>query len=128
MTPISTTTHDHCHVATILNINLIDTAIINYVFRDIDIADVASGHRLIINFKNVNRVSSSVLGKLVGLRKRIMNEKGRLTLCCCGENMTEAMKVTNLRLLFDVMETEDEAVEYMRHDVVGWKPGAEVVR
>jgi len=125
MTPISITTHDRCHVATILNENLLEGAIINYVFRDLDIAAEASGNRLVINFKNVNRCSSSVLGKLIGLRKRIRNEEGRLTLCCCGEQMHEAMNVTGLRRLFDVIDAEDEAIEYMRHDVVGWKPGAE---
>ena len=126
MKNITTQPATNCHIATILSKDLICGDIIDFVFRDINEATEAANHRLIVNFKNVERCSSSVLGKLVALRKKVMNAKGRLTLCCPSGNLEEAMKVTGLRRLFDMFDEEEAAIEYMSQDIVAWKPGAEL--
>lgn len=126
MNPTTTNAHPHCHAVTICNRDLIEGYIIEQVFRSLDLAAIDSCNRLVINFTNVERCSSSVLGKLIGLRRRILNAGGRLTLCGCGEQMNEAMKITGLRRLFDVVDDEEAAVKYMEEDVVAWKPGAEL--
>lgn len=126
MKSVLTLPADHCTVATIHEPELTNSVIIEAIGKQLEQAAKDADHRLVVNFFHVDRCSSSVLGKLVALRRKIMNARGRLTLCCCSGNMLEALKVTGLRRLFDVFDSEPEAIEFMRQDVVAWKPGAEL--
>ena len=81
---------------------------------------------LIIDFERVQRCSSYMLGKLVGIRKRCFNANGRLILCGVGKQLMEGLKVTGLRILFEIVEDLDAAKDAMKESVVSWTPKAEV--
>lgn len=125
MKPLTTLHADSCHVVTIPDNALLEGWRIEDVAEQLFQAAEESGYRLVINFNKVERVSSFILGKLIALRRRFIDNKGRLMLCGCGSQMIEAMRVTELRRLFDVADTEDEAIELMRHEFLPWRPRAE---
>ena len=81
---------------------------------------------LIIDFERVQRCSSYMLGKIVGIRKRCFNANGRLILCGVGPQLMEGLKVTGLRILFEIVEDLDAAKDAMKESVVSWTPKAEV--
>src|SRR5258708_37172650 len=53
------------------------------------------GHRqLLLNFGNVQYLSSAALGKLITLKKKAGAVKGRLKLCCIHPDPLEAFRIT----------------------------------
>lgn len=126
MKPLTTLHADQCHVVTIQDDAILEGWKVEELGNQLYKAAEDSNYRLVINFNNVERVSTAVMGKLVALRRRFINNKGRLMLCCCGEQMMEAMRVTELRRLFDVASTQEEAEELMRHEFLPWRPRAEL--
>lgn len=111
----------NCHIATINHDTLIDGNSIEAVGLELLEAAAVANYKLVVDFSRVEAVSSALLGKLIALRKRCRDSKGRLALCSCGEHLVEAMKVTGLRRLFDVFDGWPEAVAFMGIDAVSWR-------
>lgn len=65
---------------------------------------------LIIDFRNVQFLSSSVLGLLIRISKRIYECDGRLALCNIGRKIHEIFKITRLTKIFDIYDDLDSAV------------------
>ena len=70
--------------------------------------------KLIINFERVKFLSSAVLGKLISLNKRVVNEKGRLGLCNINDDVRQVFKITRLDKIIPIFETEGQAVSRMQ--------------
>jgi anti-sigma B factor antagonist len=66
--------------------------------------------RMVLNFKNVNYMSSAVMGKLVSLSKKVQGAGGRLVLCNIEENIYEIFKIMRFDKMFDIYDSEDDAV------------------
>ncbi len=94
------------------NGTLTDQTVIEQIGNELnDVALEASGNRkLIVNFQGVKFMSSAMLGKLLPLHKRCKNDKIRLKMCNISPNLMEVFKITNLTKLFDISNTESEAV------------------
>jgi anti-sigma B factor antagonist len=76
-----------------------------------DVALEASGNRkLLINFQGVKFMSSAMLGKLLPLHKKCKNDKIVLKFCNISPNLLEVFKITNLTKLFDISNSEADAV------------------
>src|SRR5262245_57839482 len=55
------------------------------------------GHtQLLLNFGNVQYLSSTALGKLVNLRKKINSVKGKIKLSCIHPELLEVFRLTGL--------------------------------
>jgi anti-sigma B factor antagonist len=67
--------------------------------------------KMILNFENVQYMSSAVLGKLITLNKNILKEKGKLKLCSIDKNVFEIFSIMKLDKLFAIYDTEEEALE-----------------
>jgi anti-sigma B factor antagonist len=65
---------------------------------------------IVLNFENVNYMSSAVMGKLVSLRKKVDGAGGQLVLCSIEESIYEIFKIMRFDKMFDIYETEDDAV------------------
>jgi len=68
-------------------------------------------HKLLLNFGNVEYLSSAALGKLITLNKKIQNVGGRLVLCHIDPAIYEVFKITNLNQLFKIYDEEQEALQ-----------------
>ena len=67
--------------------------------------------KMVLNFENVQYMSSAVLGKLITLNKSILAEKGKLKLCSIDKNVFEIFSIMKLDKLFAIYDTEEEALE-----------------
>ncbi len=69
------------------------------------------GHRkLLLDFAEVQFLSSAALGVLMGLRKRVAAVGGELRLCRLDPLLLELFRLTNLEKLFRIYDDEREAL------------------
>ena len=62
--------------------------------------------KILLNFGNVQYCSSTVLGKLVGFKKRVDAAKGKLKLCCIHPDPLIPFKLTGLDKVFEIHAEE----------------------
>ncbi len=67
-------------------------------------------HTVIVNCEQVEHLSSSSLGKMFGLNKRLKGEGRVLRLCHLNDHLRDLMHVTQLETVFDIRDTEDNAL------------------
>ena len=67
--------------------------------------------KLLVNFNNVEYLSSAALGKLITLNKKVKQAKGRLKLCAIRPQIFEVFIITKLNKLFDIHTEEQEALD-----------------
>jgi anti-sigma B factor antagonist len=66
---------------------------------------------LILDFSNVQFLSSSVLGLLIRISKRVYEAGGKLALCNIIPKIFEIFKITRLTNIFDIYDDTDSATE-----------------
>ena len=66
---------------------------------------------LILDFGNVRFLSSSVLGLLIRISKRIYERDGQLRLCSINPKIYEIFKITRLTKTFDIYNDIETASE-----------------
>ena len=66
---------------------------------------------LILDFCNVQFLSSAVLGLLIRVSKKIYERQGQLGLCNINPKIYEIFKITRLTKIFDIYDDIDSAVE-----------------
>ena len=70
------------------------------------------GHKqLLLNFGNVQFLSSAALGKLINLKKKVGAVKGKLKLCCIHKDLFEVFRITRLDQVFEIYDEEQEALD-----------------
>jgi anti-sigma B factor antagonist len=72
------------------------------------------GIKLLLNFRNVDHLSSAALGMLITLNKRVKEQSGELRLSDINRQIFEVFKITRLNRVFDIHETADEALAHFR--------------
>ncbi len=66
--------------------------------------------KILLNFGNVQYCSSTVLGKLVGFKRRVDAAKGKLKLCCIHPDLLVPFKLTGLDKVFEIYAEEQAAI------------------
>jgi anti-sigma B factor antagonist len=66
--------------------------------------------KIVLNFANVNYMSSAVMGKLVSLNKKVDGAGGELVLCNIEDSIYEIFKIMRFDKMFDIYKSEDDAV------------------
>ena len=66
--------------------------------------------RLVIDFSKVEFLSSSVLGLLIKISKKIYETAGELRLCCINAKIDEIFKITRLDRVFQISPDKDSAI------------------
>jgi anti-sigma B factor antagonist len=69
------------------------------------------GVRLLIDFVNVQFLTSSVLGLLIRLNRRVSQSEGRLRLCSIDPKILEIFKITRLDKIFEIFQDREQALE-----------------
>jgi len=67
--------------------------------------------RIVLDFSNVEYLSSAALGKLITLEKKAKSAGGKLRLCSIRPDIYEVFAITKLNQVFDIKEDVDQAVE-----------------
>ena len=66
---------------------------------------------LILNFANVEFLSSAALNKLIMLDKKVKAHSGKMRLCNLRPEIYEVFAITRLNQLFDIKPTEGDALQ-----------------
>ncbi len=67
--------------------------------------------KILLNFSNVEYLSSAALGKLITMQKMVKDAAGRLRLCRIHPQIYEVFKITKLNKLFDIHADEQAALD-----------------
>jgi len=94
---------------------VIDQRNINQIGSELmKMVESAGVRRMLINMGNVRYLSSAVLGKLISLHKALKQAKGEMKLCAIAPAIFEVFEITRLDKVFDIYDSEDEALEAFR--------------
>ncbi len=74
------------------------------------LVDVEGKQQLLLNFGNVQYLSSAALGKLINLKKKVGAVKGKLKLCCIHPDLLEVFRITRLDQVFEIYAEEQAAL------------------
>jgi len=66
--------------------------------------------KLLLNFSNVEHLSSSALGMLINLQKEVNKQDGKLKLADIKPQIFEVFRITRLSRLFDIHNTVGDAI------------------
>ena len=69
--------------------------------------------KIVLDFSNVEYLSSAALGKLITMDKKVKAAKGKLRLCNVRPDIYEVFAITKLNKLFDMHDNLEQALEGM---------------
>jgi anti-sigma B factor antagonist len=75
---------------------------------------VSENNRIVLNLAEVNYIESGGLGTLVALRTSAQNAGGTIKLANLTKRVGDLLQVTKLLTVFDVYDSEKEALESFR--------------
>ena len=92
--------------------NILDEANIQAIGEEIgQIIESKPQPQLLINFANVDHLSSAALGTLITINTKIRNKDGKLCLTNIDPQIYEVFVITRLNQLFNIQESMDEALK-----------------
>ena len=75
------------------------------------LVDQDGRRKLLLNFGNVEYLSSAALGKLITLNKKLQAAGGRLILCNIDPQIYEVFEITKLDKFFNIQKEEQAALQ-----------------
>lgn len=102
-----------------------DVTVVNFTVRKIldeqniqligdqlySLVDEAGRKKILLNFSNVEYLSSAALAKLITLNKKLQAAGGRLILCNIDPQIREVFEITKLNKLFTIHDEEQAALQ-----------------
>ena len=77
------------------------------------LVDEDGRRRIILDFSNVEYLSSAAFGKFITLDKKVKAARSKLRLCSIRHDIYEVFAITKLNKLFDIRENLEKALEGM---------------
>lgn len=68
------------------------------------------GIQLIVDFSNVQFLTSAVLGLLIRVSKKVYETEGKLRLCSIDAKILDIFRITRLDKIFEIFPNVDEAM------------------
>jgi anti-sigma B factor antagonist len=75
------------------------------------LVDELGRRKILLNFGNVEYLSSAALGKFITLNKKVQAAQGKLILCNIDPNIYEVFEITKLNKLFNIQKEEQAALQ-----------------
>jgi anti-sigma B factor antagonist len=75
-----------------------------------DLVDQGDRRKLVLNFANVEFLSSAALGKLITFEKKVKRNGAELILTNISPEIYQVFTITNLDKLFQIKDTEADAL------------------
>jgi len=95
----------------VLDRKIIDAANIQELGDELfGLVEKESRKNIILNFSQVEFLSSAALNKLIILDKKVKAHTGKMRLCNLKPEIYEVFAITRLNQLFDIKNTEQEAL------------------
>jgi anti-sigma B factor antagonist len=67
--------------------------------------------RVLLDFKTIRQMSSSALGKILALRRKIAEARGEFKLCRLSADLREVFEITKLNQTFPIFDDEASALK-----------------
>lgn len=94
--------------------SILDTQLIHDIAHELDqLIEVENHKKLLLDFTEVTFFSSSALGILVTLSKKMAEIEGELVICALAAELRKVFKITNLDKLFKFADDEDQALQML---------------
>jgi len=108
---LSVTKQDEVAVVTFVTSRILDQSNVQQLGEELDaLIDEFQCSRIVLDFSNVNYMSSAVMGKLVSLLKKVKAAKGKIALCCIEDSILEIFKIMRFDKMFKIYGTNEKAV------------------
>ena len=75
------------------------------------LVDQGGRRKILLNFVDVEYLSSAALGKLITMEKKVKATSGKLRLCNIRPEIYEVFAITRLNKLFDIHDDEPSAMK-----------------
>lgn len=75
------------------------------------LVDEQQRRKIVLNFSNVEFLSSAALGKLITMNRKVQAVKGKLILCGISKEIREVFEITKLDKLFVIKGDEQTAIQ-----------------
>jgi len=75
------------------------------------LVDELGRRKIILNFGNVEFLSSAALGKLITMNRKVQAVRGKLILCNITKEIREVFEITKLDKLFTITGDEQSALQ-----------------
>ena len=93
------------------NAKILDEANINEIRAAVlALVEPADRPMIAVDFSHVDHMSSSALGMLIDVRKKVLERNGKLRLCNIKPQLFEAFVITKLDKLLKILPTRAEAL------------------
>jgi len=90
---------------------ILDELSINEILNElVALVESQPNIKLLLNFANVDHLSSAALGMLITLNKRVADAKGKLRLANISPQIYEVFAITRLNKLFEIHDSADAAL------------------
>src|SRR5271168_1265015 len=105
------------HIGDVTVVNFVDRKILDEQNIQIigeqlfSLVDNEGCRKVLLNFQNVEYLSSAALGKLITLNKKMQQAGGKLVLCNIDPQIYEVFEITRLDKLFKIKKDEQEALQ-----------------
>lgn len=95
--------------------NILEEATIQQIGDEISQLIERSGNpRILINFENVEHLSSAALGTLITINNKVRQKGGQLRLSNIDPQIYEVFVITKLNKLFQIHDSNDKAIASFR--------------
>src|ERR671939_291961 len=105
------------HIGDVTVVNFVDRKILDEQNIQIigeqlfGLVDEEGPRKILLNFSNVEYLSSAALGKLITLNKKLQQAGGRLILCNIDPQILEVFEITKLDKFFNIQKEEQAALQ-----------------
>lgn len=119
--PIAVLSHGPIKIVEFTQSRILDEANIAEIGTKVgEVIEAEHRPRLILDFRNVDHLSSAALGMLINANNKIKEKNGQLRLCDIRRQILEVFSITKLDKLFKILPDRNAAVhsfEMQRTDV-----------
>jgi anti-sigma B factor antagonist len=98
-------------LVTLQDASILDTVQVEQLGEQLfDLVENRDRRKLVIDFSNVKFLSSSALGVLIRLHKRVAQSKGDLILCSMRDDLKKVFRISGLHKVFTFADDSDRAM------------------
>jgi anti-sigma B factor antagonist len=110
--PVAVINHGPIRVVEFVQSKILDEANIADIGTRVgDVIDAEPRPRLLLDFRNVDHLSSAALGMLINANNRVREKNGELRLCDIKRQILEVFTITKLDKLFRIYPNRQAALD-----------------
>jgi anti-sigma B factor antagonist len=99
-------------VVNFIDRKILDEQNIQKIGEDLfSLVDELGRRKILLNFGNVEYLSSAALGKFINLNKKVRAAGGKLVLCNIAQHIYEVFEITRLDKMFNIQKDEQGGLQ-----------------